>query len=111
MADIEIVRTERRRRYSKAEKAALLAKVARRHGIAESLLYNWRSHRCAQASVASEPPQFISYGKVIDAVVDLPVTMTAPAARSTPAPPAERQFRSERAALRSWCARALALGF
>jgi len=108
MADIEIIRTERRRRYSEADKAALLAEVdrggrtvaevARRHGIAESLLYNWRSHRRAQASVASEPLQFISYGEVTDAVVDLPATMTQPAAVSTPAPPAERQVRSERPA-------------
>ena len=108
MADIEIIRTERRRRYSEAEKAAFLAEVdrggstvaevARRHGIAESLLYNWRSHRRAQASVASEPLQFISYGEVTDAVVDLPATMTQPAAVSTPAPPAERQVRSERPA-------------
>ena len=108
MADIEIIRTERRRRYSEAEKAALLAEVdrggstvaevARRHGMAESLLYNWRSHRRAQASVASEPLQFISYGAVMDAVVDLPATVTPPAAVSTLAPPTERHGRSERPA-------------
>lgn len=106
MADIEIIRTERRRRYSEAEKAALLAEfdrggstvaeVARRHGIAENLLYNWRSHRRAQASVASVPLQFIAYGEVTDTVGDLPATGMPPAAVSTPAPPAERQVRSER---------------
>jgi transposase len=52
--DGEIVaRIERRRRWTAAEKAALLAEieaeggqvslVARRHGISKSLLYNWRS--------------------------------------------------------------------
>ena len=40
-----------------------VAEVARRRGIAESLLHNWRSHRRAQASVASEPLQFISDGR------------------------------------------------
>lgn len=106
MSDIEIIRTERRRRYSAAEKAALLAEVdrggctvaevARRHGMAESLLYNWRSHRRASASVASEPLQFISYGEVTDAVVDVPATSTPPATVSTPAPPVARRVRSER---------------
>jgi len=102
---IEIIRTERRRRYSEAEKLALLAEVdrggstvaevARRHGLAESLLYNWRSHRRARASIASEPLQFISYGEVTDAVVDLPATVNPPAAVLAPAPPAERRVRSE----------------
>lgn len=105
MSDIEIIRTERRRRYSDAEKAALLAEVdrggctvaevARRHGMAESLLYNWRSHRRASASVASEPLQFISYGEVTNAVVEVPATATPPAV-SAPAPPAERRVRTER---------------
>ncbi|MFD2577630.1 transposase [Novosphingobium colocasiae] len=46
-----IARTERRRKFSDAEKAAILAEadadgvsvrqVAERHGIAESLIYNW----------------------------------------------------------------------
>ena len=104
MSSIEIIRTERRRRYSEAEKLALLAEVdrggstvaevARRHGLAESLLY-WRSHRRARASIASEPLQFISYGEVTDAVVDLPATVNPPAAVLAPAPPAERRVRSE----------------
>lgn len=108
MSDIEIIRTERRRRYSDAEKAALLAEVdrggctvadvARRHGLAESLLYNWRSHRRASASIASEPLQFISYGEVADAVVDEPPMAKPPAAVPTPTPPVARPVRSERPA-------------
>ena len=104
MSSIEIIRTERRRRYSEAEKLALLAEVdrggstvaevARRHGLAESLLYNWRSHRRARASIASEPLQFISYGEVTDAVVDLPATVNPPAAVLAPASP-PRQVRTE----------------
>ena len=51
MAEAEII--TRRRKWRAEEKATLLAEVeaeggrvavvARRHGIAESLLYNWRS--------------------------------------------------------------------
>lgn len=102
MSGIEIIRTERRRRYSEAEKAALLAEVdrggctvaevARRHGMAESLLYNWRSHRRASASVASEPLQFISYGEVTNAIVDAPATASPPTAVSSQAP----RLRTER---------------
>ncbi len=58
MADMEIyARVERRRRWTAQEKAALLAEidaeggkvrlVARRHRVAESLLYNWRAARKA----------------------------------------------------------------
>ena len=100
MASMEIIRTERRRRYSDAEKAALLAEVdaggctiaevARRHGMAESLLYNWRANRRAQVSIASEPLQFIAYGEVADATVELPV------AAPTPAPPVPRHVQAER---------------
>ena len=53
----------RRRKWSPTQKAALLeevedeggkvAVVARRHGISESLLYNWRSAWKAAASAAS----------------------------------------------------------
>jgi len=70
VSSIEIIRTERRRRYSEAEKLALLAEVnrdgstvaevARRHGLAENLPYNWRSHQRVRASIASEPLQFVS---------------------------------------------------
>ncbi|HLY56512.1 MAG TPA: transposase [Stellaceae bacterium] len=61
MGDVEIVgRVERRRKWSAEEKAALLAEVeaergkvslvARRRGISDSLIYNWRSAWRAAAS-------------------------------------------------------------
>jgi len=66
LADMEIyTRVERRRRWTAQEKAALLAEidaeggkvrlVARRHRIAESVLYNWRAARKA-ASVMMPTP-------------------------------------------------------
>lgn len=95
MARMEIIaRVERRRRYSEDEKTVLLAEAeaagctiaefARRHGMAESLLYNWRANRRAQASIASEPMQFIAYGEVTDAGADLPTIPDKPVARSVP---------------------------
>ena len=98
MARMEIIaRTERRRRYSEDEKAALLAEVetagctvaefARRHGMAERLLYNWRANRRTQVAVASEPMQFIPYGEVTDTGADLPAIPDTPVARSAPAKP------------------------
>jgi transposase-like protein len=84
-----ITRTERRRTYSEAEKAAVVAEaslpgvtvreVARRLGIAESLIYNWRSAQRKAASIASEPLQFIPYGVVTDAAPTEPGTALAPA--------------------------------
>lgn len=75
---IEIIaRTERRRKYSGAEKAAILAEadqegvtvrqVAERHEIAESLIYNWRSARRQALAIATEPLEFIPYGAVAPA--------------------------------------------
>jgi transposase len=66
LADMEIyARVERRRRWTAQEKATLLAEidaeggkvrlVARRHRIAESVLYNWRAARKA-ASVMMPTP-------------------------------------------------------
>jgi transposase len=65
----------RRRKWKPAEKAALLAEVeaeggkvvvvARRHGISESLLYNWRSAWKATASAmraAAAPVDFVPLG-------------------------------------------------
>ena len=62
-----ITRTERRRTYSEAEKAAVVAEasvpgvtvreVSRRLGIAESLIYNWRSAQRKAEGIASEPLQ------------------------------------------------------
>jgi transposase len=67
---------EPRRKWSAAEKAALLAEVdaeggrvtlvARRHRISESLLYNWRAARKAAVAAACgiEPPEFLQLGVV-----------------------------------------------
>jgi transposase len=67
---------ERRRIWGAREKAALLAEidaeggrvrlVARRHGMSESLLYNWRSARKAAAVAmgAAENVEFIAVGVV-----------------------------------------------
>jgi transposase len=67
LADIEIIttRVERRRKWTAQEKAALLAEVeaeggkvtvvARRHRIAESVLYNWRAAWKAAAAVMQAP--------------------------------------------------------
>jgi transposase len=65
----------RRRKWKPAEKAALLAEVeaeggkvvvvARRHGISESLLYNWRSARKATVAAmcaAAAPVEFVPLG-------------------------------------------------
>lgn len=70
-----IARTERRRKFSDAEKAAILAEadaegvsvrqVAERHEIAESLIYNWRSARRQAAAITSEALEFIPYGAII----------------------------------------------
>lgn len=74
MSEAEII--TRRRKWSPAQKAALLdeveseggkvAVVARRHGVSESLLYNWRSawKAAACAVSASEPVDFVPLGIV-----------------------------------------------
>ena len=58
-------RVERRRRWTVQEKALLLVEVeaeggkvrlvARRHGIAESVLYNWRAARKAASAMMPTP--------------------------------------------------------
>lgn len=90
-----ITRTERRRTYSEAEKAAVVAEasvpgvtvreVSRRLGIAESLIYNWRSAQRKAASIASEPLQFIQYGMVTGSAAAEPVMAVTPVP-TTPAP-------------------------
>ncbi len=75
MADVDVLAPVGRRRvWRTEEKAALLAEidaeggrvrlVARRHGLSESLLYNWRSSRKAAALAmgASEPVTFVPVG-------------------------------------------------
>jgi transposase-like protein len=76
-ADI-LAPSTRRRTWNAAEKAALLAEidaegckvrlVARRHGIAESLLYKWRSARKAAAVAmgAAEDVAFIPAGVIAE---------------------------------------------
>lgn len=107
-----ITRTERRRTYSEAEKAAVVAEasapgvtvreVSRRLGIVESLIYNWRSAQRKAASIASEPLRFIPYGVVTDAapaasvmaLTPVPtIPASAPAKPSPPAAPAEGLVR------------------
>ena len=71
MAEVDILEpSDRRRIWSAQEKAALLAEidaeggkvrlVARRHGISESLLYNWRSARKA-AAIAMRAPENMEF--------------------------------------------------
>jgi transposase len=76
LIDGEIVaRVERRRKWTAAEKAALLAEVeaeggkvavvARRHRISDSLLYNWRSAwRAAASAGAAATMEFVPLGIV-----------------------------------------------
>ncbi|MBV8577134.1 MAG: transposase [Acetobacteraceae bacterium] len=72
MAETEII--ARRRKWRPEEKAALLAEVeaeggrvaivARRHGLSESLLYNWRSVARAAWTNEPEPMEFRPIGVV-----------------------------------------------
>jgi transposase len=91
LVDVEIVPlVERRRKWTDAEKAALLAEVeteggkvkvvARRHGISESLIYNWRSAwKMAKASMRPPPAlDFMPIGVVGDENI---------AASTSPLPP------------------------
>jgi transposase len=89
----------RRRKWSADEKAALLAEVdaaggkvamiARRHGVSESLLHNWRSalKAAATSTPAPEPMEFVPLGIFGGSVDDRSATAprsveTAPPARS-----------------------------
>lgn len=70
MAEVEII--TRRRRWTAEEKAVLLAEVAaeggrvamvaRRHGLSQSLLYNWRS--VARATVPRHAPEPVEFQPV-----------------------------------------------
>ena len=70
-----ITRTERRRLYSDAEKARLLAecdaprasvkKVAERNDMAASVLHRWRLQRKQARAGASVPMQFVSFGEIV----------------------------------------------
>ncbi len=91
MAEVEVMaRVERRRNWSDAERAAFLAEldvpgstvpiVARRHGIAPSLLYGWRAARKAKMGMApaSEPMEFMPLGVFGRAEDEGPAMIAAP---------------------------------
>ncbi len=100
MDRIEIItRPERRRSWSEAEKATLLSeldasgesvsKFARHRGVSESLLYNWRAARRAQAVAAmpeSEPLSFVPIG-VFGRDVDEGPALLAPTVHAKTASP------------------------
>jgi transposase len=104
LGEVEIVaRVERRRKWSEAEKAALLAEVeaeggkvlvvVRRHGIAESLLYTWRSARKTAAAAATPMPVgFVPIGVVGRGDDGSPALLPPPEV-----PQMERPERRERA--------------
>ena len=80
----------RRRKWRTEEKAALLAEieaeggrvsvVARRHGVSDSLLYNWRSTWKAAASLrVAEPVEFMPIGVLGQAGDEGPTMLAAPA--------------------------------
>lgn len=92
MAEAEIVaRVERRRKWTEVEKAGLLAEVdaeggkvsvvARRHGISDSLIYNWRAALKAAAAHRSalEPVAFVPIGVMGRAADGRPALLPAPA--------------------------------
>ena len=100
MPETEII--TRRRKWSAEEKAALLAEVeaedgrvalvARRHGLSESLLYNWRS--VAKASVPTNLPEPMEFRPI--GVIDRP-NEAVPAQLAAPEPPAAAEgHRDER---------------
>ncbi len=100
MAEVDILGpSERRRIWGAQEKAALLAEidaeggkvrlVARRHGISESLLYNWRSARkaAAVAAGAADDVKFVPVGVVAGKAPHRPVLLASLEPVSTPEPP------------------------
>ena len=95
MSEGEII--TRRRKWSPAQKSALLdeveseggkvAVVARRHGVSESLLYNWRSAWKAAACAVSapEPVDFVRVGVVGEVSGERrPLLAPPPSERSQP---------------------------
>ena len=100
MADVDILGpSERRRIWSAQEKAALLAEVdaeggkvrlvARRHGISESLLYNWRSARkaAAVAAGAADDVEFVPVSVLGGKPRRGPALLAAPEPTPAPEPP------------------------
>jgi transposase-like protein len=90
LAEVDILGpTDRRRIWSAEEKAALLAEidaeggkvrlVARRRGVSESLLYNWRSARkAAVAAGAAEDVQFVPVGTIQGNTPRVPALLARP---------------------------------
>ena len=106
MAEVDILGpSDRRRIWSAEEKAALLAEVdaeggkvrlvARRHGVSESLLYNWRSARkaAAVAAGAAEDVQFVPVGVVAGKAPRGPALLAPPEPAPTPEPPTSGRQR------------------
>ena len=100
MAETEII--SRRRKWTAEEKTALLAEVefeggrvamvARRHGLSESLLYNWRS--VAKASVPTNEPEPMEFRPI--GVIGRR-NEAAPAPLAAPDPPTDTEgYRDER---------------
>ena len=93
----------RRRKWSAADKAALLAEVeaeggkvavvARRHGISESVLYNWRSTREAASVATGEPANadFVPLGVFAGASSAGPVLLASPEPDRSPLSRASRE--------------------
>ena len=101
MAEVDILGpSDRRRIWGAQEKAALLAEVdaeggkvrlvARRRGVSESLLYNWRSARKAAAVAAGAPEdvQFVPIGVLGGKAPRGPALLAPPEPTPTPEPPA-----------------------
>jgi transposase len=109
MSEVEIVaRVERRRKWTVAEKTALLAEleaeggkvamVARRHRISESLLYSWRSAwKAAAARRPPEPAEFVPVG-VFGRAGDGDTAMLAPPSPQ-PSQPANTRASLDRAGM------------
>ena len=93
-----ITRTERRRLYSDAEKARLMAecdapgssviKVAKQHDMATSVLHRWRHERKKAQVAASTPMQFVAFGDIDAIAPDLAcdVARLSPQLRGETAP-------------------------
>ena len=100
MTEVDILGpSDGRRIRSAEEKAALLAEVdaeggkvrlvARRHGISESLLYNWRWARNATAVAAGAPDdvEFLPIGVVAGKAPHRPALLAPPEPAPAPEPP------------------------
>lgn len=100
MSRIEVITgVERRRRYSDAERAAILAKceepgstivgVAKMLGISPSLIHTWKRMRREAERIASEPMHFIPYGSVPEGTAPAPVAAPSPPPPMMPTPAEE----------------------